>query len=65
MINFLTPEQAAELLKLQPRMVRRYCQRGILGQKIGGRYLITPEQVEEFIETKPKPRGPWTFRAAK
>lgn len=64
MINLLTPEQAAELLKLQPRMVRRYCQRGQLGQKIGGRYLITPEQVEEFRETKPKPRGPWATKAA-
>lgn len=55
--DYLTPQQAAPLLDLEPRMVQRWCQRGKLGQKIGGRYLIHKDEIDKFKETKPSP-GP-------
>lgn len=56
--DYLTPEQAAPLLNIEPRMVRRWCQRGLIGQKIGGRYLIHKDEIKTFNRPKqgPKPQ---------
>lgn len=55
-MNLLTPEEAAERLNLKPRMVRRWCQRGELGRKYGGRYLIDESELETFERPKPGPK---------
>lgn len=54
--DYLTPHQAAPLLGIEPRMVQRWCQRGKLGQKIGGRYLISKDEIEKFKRPKPGPK---------
>jgi hypothetical protein len=46
--KLLTPAQAAAELNLTPRIIRRYCKQGRLGQKIGGRYIITRADLERF-----------------
>lgn len=56
MTDLLTPEQAAERLNLKPRMVRRWCQRGQLGRKYGGRYLIDEKELASFKPPKPGPK---------
>lgn len=46
--DYYTPAEAAPLLGIEPRMVRRWCQRNQIGQKIGGRYLIHRSEIDKF-----------------
>jgi len=44
-----TAEQAARILKISARRVRKLCSEGRLGRRFGGRaYMITAEELEEF-----------------
>jgi len=54
--DLLTPTQAAERLGLSLSLIQRYCRQGRLGQRVGGRWLITPEQLAEF-ERQPRRVG--------
>lgn len=58
-MNLLTPEEAAARLNLKPRMVRRWCQRGVLGKRYGSRYLIDEDELKSFKPPKPgrKPKA--------
>lgn len=51
-----TPEQAAALLNISAALVRRYCRQGRLGQHIGGRWLISPDDLERF-QAEPRKAG--------
>ena len=57
--------QAAIVLDIQPRLVRRYCQqRRLIGHREGGRYVVTREELLRFGA---KPRhvgqpGQWAMR---
>lgn len=48
LIDLLTPEQVANELNLSSTLIRRYCRQGRLGQKLGGRYLITRQELDKF-----------------
>jgi excisionase family DNA binding protein len=54
--QLLTPEQAAGLLGISPALIRRYCRQGRLGKHIGGRWLISLDDLERFKE-KPRRAG--------
>jgi excisionase family DNA binding protein len=51
-----TTQEAAEVLGLDPSIVRRYCRLGRLGERIGRNFSITESQLKRFQE-KPRPRG--------
>lgn len=53
--DLLDTIKAAEILGILPRQVQKYCKRGDLGRKLGGRYLISKEELDKFV--KPS-RGP-------
>jgi len=44
--------RAAGQLGVLPNTVRAYCNKGLLGKKIGGRWVITDEDVERFLESR-------------
>lgn len=49
--GLLTPEEAAELLKLHPWTVRRMLREGILpGAKIGDNWRIRRSDIDKFFE---------------
>lgn len=56
--DLLTPAAAAAELGITPRLMRRYCEQGRLGQKIGGRYLISREDLDEFKQVPRKVGNP-------
>ena len=60
--DYLSATQAAPLLGIEPRMVKRWCQRGELGQLVAGIYLIHRDEIEPFLarkpKTGPKPKAP-------
>lgn len=57
--RLLTLKEAAEVLRLSPRTVRGYLQRGeIQGRIIGGRWRFRREDLDTFYEVAP--RG-WDF----
>ena len=49
-MRILTPEEAAELLKLHPNVVRLYLREGKLpGRKIGKHWRILESELEAFM----------------
>jgi excisionase family DNA binding protein len=50
-----TTTEAAEVLGISARLVKRYCKEGRLGEKIGRDYSITEAQLKRFRD---KPRSP-------
>ena len=55
-MDLLSVPQAAERLGLGPSLLRRYCREGRLGVKVGGRWLITEDELVKF-ESEPRPVG--------
>lgn len=55
MHNILTVSEVAEELGITEVTVRRYCQQGRLGEKIGRQWLITRSELDEFKKNR---RGP-------
>ena len=54
--RLVTPFEAAEELDVCPRRVRSLCKSGRLGQKFGGRWLISYQELAEFARV-PRPVG--------
>ena len=54
-LKLLTPQQAADRLGLSLRRVHQFLADGRLGQRVGGVYVITEEDLREFQK---KPRNP-------
>ena len=50
--------QAARLLRLSERRVAQFCQAQRLGQRVGGRYIITGEELARFAKQPRKPGRP-------
>ena len=55
-MELLSPEQAAKELRLTPRRVRQFCKQGRIGQRVGGRYVITRRELNAFLSA-PRPTG--------
>ena len=55
-MKLFTPEQAAALLHISPRLVRRYCAQGRLGQRVGKHWVIRERELNSF-SILPRPRG--------
>jgi excisionase family DNA binding protein len=52
----LSIPQAAEQLNISESLLRRYCRQGRLGVRIGGRWLVYQDELDEFAK-KPRPVG--------
>jgi excisionase family DNA binding protein len=49
--DVMTPKQVAEYLQLHPMTIYRYINQGkLVAAKIGGRYRIKKEHVEELLD---------------
>jgi excisionase family DNA binding protein len=58
--HLLTLHEAAEVLRLNPRTVRAYVQRGeIEGRIIGGRWRFRRADLDAFFENAPRS---WDFK---
>lgn len=50
-MKIYTPEEAAQILKLNGQTIRRFLREGRLkGSKIGRTWRITEEQIKEFLD---------------
>ncbi len=57
--HLLTLKEAAEVLRLSPRTVREYVQRGeIVGKIIGGRWRFRRADLDAFFDNAP---ATWDF----
>jgi len=52
-MEFMTPQECADTLKVNVQTVRRWCRSG-LGRQIGDTYRITRDDIDEFF---PKDTG--------
>ena len=48
-MKYYTTTEAAKLLGITDRQIRRYCVSGKLGMKIGRNWAISPDEVEAFV----------------
>lgn len=48
----MTPDDVAKELDITPQMVRRHCNEGKLGQKIGRSWIITRDEFEQFKKNR-------------
>ena len=55
---FITRQEAAKRLKISEIWLQKLAQAGRIGQKIGGRYLFTAEEVEAFSKLERKVGNP-------
>ncbi len=53
--DYLTCREAADILNLSPETVKKFCQKGRLGQKLGDRWVIALDDLRQF-ERIPRPR---------
>ena len=53
MKTLLSTIQAAEYLKLTRRRVQKFCEEGRLGQRVGGRYVISVDELRRFKKKRP------------
>jgi excisionase family DNA binding protein len=53
--SILSVDDVAERLKVSSRFVRRLCQTGRIGKALGGRYVISEDELREFKKNR---RGP-------
>jgi excisionase family DNA binding protein len=54
--KYLSTKDAAKLLKVSQVRVRQFCQEKRIGQKVGDRYLILRDEIEQFLR-KDRPSG--------
>jgi excisionase family DNA binding protein len=58
-LDYLTPEQAAEKLQMNARVVRRMLSAGTIpGKRVGRIWRISAQALREFIEGGEKPAAP-------
>lgn len=55
-MSLLDIPQAAERLGFSESLVRRYCRQGRLGLKVGSRWVIPLDHIEQFVK-EPRPTG--------
>lgn len=57
-LRLVTPRQAAEKLKLSLRRIHDFLADGRLGQRVGGVYVITDEDLRDFAKQPREPGRP-------
>jgi len=57
-VEFISTPEAAALLSLTTRRVTQLCENGTFGTKIGGRWLITRNQVKSYQKKRKAPGRP-------
>jgi excisionase family DNA binding protein len=55
-MNLLSTAEAADYLGLSETRVRQLCARGAIGAKVGGRYIISQDELRQFAKI-PRPVG--------
>lgn len=63
-MRYHTTAEAAEILGIDQSLVRRYCEQGRLGEKIGRNWAIEAGELKAFKKVKRRPGNP-TFRRKK
>jgi excisionase family DNA binding protein len=48
-VEMLTPAQAAKKMGLNVQTVREWCREGKVGVKAGGKWLISPDEVKQYL----------------
>lgn len=61
MAKLLSAEQAAGILGISARLVRRYCAEGRLGTRVGNSYVITEAEARAFAR-RARPVGNPNFQ---
>jgi excisionase family DNA binding protein len=54
-MKILSPQEAARRLGLSLSRIHQFCRKGRLGQRVGGVYVISADELREFSK---KPRDP-------
>ena len=54
--NLLTVTEAAELLGISRARMSQFCSEGRIGQKVGGRWLVSEDELRQFRKI-PRPTG--------
>lgn len=54
-LDMLSTSEAAEALDLTEGLIARYCREGRLGQKVGNRWVIFRQELEQFEKIPRKP----------
>lgn len=57
-MHFLTTSQVANELGITETTVRRYCNEGRMGTKIGRQWLITRDELDRFKKSRREPGRP-------
>ena len=57
-MNLFSVPQAAERLGVTESLVRRWCRAGKLGVKVGGRWIVTESELEQFAAVPRHPGRP-------
>lgn len=47
--NWMTPLEAGEDVQVSAFTIRRWCEMGLMGSRVGSRWRITPEQLAAFL----------------
>lgn len=55
-LPLLTPAQAADRLGLSVSRVKQFCEEGRIGQRVGRRWIICRDELEQFAKI-PRPNG--------
>lgn len=54
-LKLLSPQKAAERLGLSLSRIHQFCRKGRLGQRVGGVYVISEDELRQFSK---RPRNP-------
>jgi excisionase family DNA binding protein len=57
-IQVLTPDEAAERMRVNPQTVMKWCREQKMGVKAGRKWLITPEEVDRYLRGVLLTKGP-------
>jgi hypothetical protein len=60
-MKYHTTTEAAKILGMSDRQIRRYCVQETLGQKIAGVWIIDSDEIKAFVRA-PKGRRPHSPR---
>lgn len=49
-LPLVSVDEAAEFLKITPGRVRQFCREGRLGQRVGEKWVISRDELEQFAK---------------
>jgi len=53
--RYLSPTQAAAICGVETNALRRWCKDGYMGAKVGNRYIIDRNDLDQFVKSKGNP----------